>query len=151
MMSTSDNAANVPALFHAVLFAYQKKLKEVLDSGESIFTHPILKMISEIDEEKVLTNRRGKTTAEILGNFAKDLVASKVVEKAWFENSGNDVFVFHIENCAFAPQTHDLLKPKDVVCPLALVAMSLFSSAANKKVKLTESEFTSDGCKTSIA
>jgi hypothetical protein len=150
-MSLPDNATNVPALFHAVLFAYQKKLKEVLNSGEAIFTHPILKMLSDIDQEKNLTNRRGKDIAEVFDNFAKDLMASKVVENAWFEKSGDDGFVFHIEKCVFAPQTHDLLKPKDVVCPIALVAMSLFGSATNRKVKLTESEFTSDGCKTSIA
>ena len=150
-MSTPETPINVPALFHTVLFAYQKKLKEVLDSGEAIFTHPILKLISEIDREKNLINVRGKTTAEKLDNFAKDLVASKVVETAWSENSGQEEFVFHIEKCAFASQTHDALKPKDVVCPLALIAMSIFTSATNKKVRLTESEFTNDGCKTHIA
>jgi hypothetical protein len=150
-MSASETSVNVPALFHTVLFAYQKKLKEVLGTGEAIFTHPILKLIGEIDREKNLVNFRGKTTAEILENFAQDLVASKVVEKAWFEGSGQEEFVFHIEKCAFASQTHDSLKPKDVVCPLALVGMSIFTSVTNKKVRLTESEFTDDGCTTSIA
>ena len=52
--------------------------------------------------------------------------------------------------CGCAAQTHDLLKPRDVVCPLALVAMSIFQSVTGKKAQLTESEFTSDGCKTPI-
>jgi hypothetical protein len=55
-----------------------------------------------------------------------------------------------IFRCGFAAHAHDLLKPKDVVCPLALVAMSIFQSVTGKKVQLTESEFTSDGCKTPI-
>ena len=93
---------------------------------------------------------RGGTLAEVFENFAKDIEASKVVEKAWFEKTGLDSYSLHLEGCTFAAHTHDLLKPKDVVCPIALVAMSIFQSVTGKKVQLTESEFTSDGCKTPI-
>jgi hypothetical protein len=140
----------VPALFHVILFAYQKKLNEVLGSGEAIFVHPVLATISKIDKKNGLSVIRGGSLAEVFENFAKDLEASKVVEKAWFEKNGPESYTFHIEGCSFAEHTHNLLKPKDVVCPLALVAMSIFQSVTGKKVQLTESEFTSDGCKTPI-
>ena len=149
-MAESDTALNVPAFFHAILFAYQKKLNEVLGSGEAIFVHPVLETISKIDKKNGLSMIRGGSLAEVFENFAKDLVASKVVEKAWFEKNGAESYTFYVEGCAFAAATHDLLKPKDVVCPLALVAMSIFQSVTGKKVQLTESEFTSDGCKTPI-
>lgn len=149
-MTASETALNVPAFFHALLFAYQKKLNEVLGSGEAIFVHPVLATISKIDRKSGLSTIRGSTLAEIFENFAKDLEASKVVEKAWFEKKGPESYTLHIEGCSFAVHVHDLLKPKDVVCPLALVAMSIFQSVTGKKVQLTESEFTSDGCKTPI-
>jgi hypothetical protein len=149
-LAESEAALNVPAFFHALLFAYQKKLNEFLGSGEAIFVHPVLATISKIDRKSGLSMIRGGTLAEVFENFAKDLVASKVVVKAWFEKKGPESYTFHIEGCSFAEQTHDLLKPKDVVCPLALVAMSIFQSVTGKKVQLTESEFTSDGCKTPI-
>jgi hypothetical protein len=143
-------ALNVPAFFHALLFAYQKKLSQVLGSGEAIFVHPVLETISKIDKEKGLSTIRGETLDEIFSNFAKDLLASQVVEKAWFEKVGPESYTFHIEGCIFATQTHDLLKPKDVVCPLALVAMSVYQSETGKKVQLIETEFSSDGAKTLI-
>jgi hypothetical protein len=149
-LAESDATLNVPALFHAILFAYQKKLHEVLDSGDAIFVHPVLETISKIDKKSGLSMIRGGSLAEIFENFAKDLEASKVVEKAWFEKNGAESYTFYIEGCAFAAATHDLQKPKDVVCPIALVAMSIFQSVTGKKVQLTESEFTSDGCKTPI-
>jgi hypothetical protein len=147
--SPERTALNVPAFFHALLFAYQKKLVEVLGSGEAIFVHPVLDTISKIDKEKGLSTIRGNSIDEVLSNFAKDLLASQVVQKAWFEKKGES-YIFQIEGCSFATHTHDLLKPKDVVCPLALVAMSVYQSKTGKKVQLTQTEFTSDGARTLI-
>ena len=148
--ATVSTALNVPAFFHAILFAYQKKLSQVLGSGEAIFVHPVLETISRIDKEKGLSTIRGETLDEVLSNFAEDLLASQVVTKAWFEKKGTEGYTFHIEGCIFAPHIHDLLKPKDVVCPLALVAMSIYQSETGKKVQLTKTEFSSEGAKTVI-
>jgi hypothetical protein len=85
----------------------------------------VLDTISKIDKEKGLSTIRGKSIDDVLSNFAKDLLASQIVKKTWFEKQGES-YIFHIEGCTFAPHTHDLLKPKDVVCPLALIAMSFY-------------------------
>ena len=61
-----QTALNVPAFFHALLFAYQKKLVEVLGSGEAIFVHPVLDTISKIDKEKGLSTIRGNSIDEVL-------------------------------------------------------------------------------------
>ncbi len=149
-MSQNETTIDIPAYFHTILFAYQTRLKQILGSGEAVFVQPVLATIGKIDAEKGLSTIRGSTPAEILENFAKDLTASKVVEKAWLEQTGFDEFVFHVDGCVFAAHTHDVLKPRDVVCPLALIAMSIFQGATGKKVTVTESEFTPDGSKTVI-
>jgi hypothetical protein len=54
--------------------------------------------ISKIDSEKQLSTIRGNTLAEVFENFAKDVEASKVAEKAWFEKNGPESYVFHFED-----------------------------------------------------
>jgi hypothetical protein len=86
----------------------------------------------------------------VFSNFVKDLLASQVVTNAWFEKNGSDSYTFHVEGCRFADHTHSLLKPKDVVCPFALIAMSIYQSESGKKVQLTKTEYSRDGAKTLI-
>lgn len=150
MMAENQNTINVPALFHSILFAYQKNLKAVLGSGEAIFVEPVLKTMEKLDKDKGINSLKGKSIDETLVNFAKDLVASQAVTKASFEKVGEVDYTFCVDGCIFANHVHDLLAPKDVVCPLALVAMSIYQSVTNVKVKLIESEFTSDGSRTLI-
>jgi len=149
-MVESEGTIDLPTFFHTILFAYQKRLKDILGSGEAIFVHPVLETISLIEKEGELNLLKGETLDEIYENFSKQLVESKVVEKAWFEKLGPERHVFHVEGCAFAEFSHGLLKPRDVVCPFALIAMSMFQSVTGKKVKVADSEFTSDGTKTLI-
>ncbi len=149
-MTENQTAIDVPALFHSILFAYQKNLKEVLGSGEAIFVQPVLKTLDRLDKEKGIHSIRGKTVNEKLENFAKDLVTSQAVKKAEFKKNDSNNYIFCIENCVFADHVHNLLEPKDVVCPLALVAMAIYQSSTGTKVKLTESEFTPNGSTTLI-
>jgi phosphoribosylaminoimidazole (AIR) synthetase len=62
----------VPALFHTILFAYQKKLNEVLSSGEAIFVHPVLATISKIDRKSGLSVIRGGTLAKLKSSKANN-------------------------------------------------------------------------------
>ena len=149
-MSEQLSPTDVPAMFHTILFAYQKELKEVLGSGEAIFIHPVLETLTKIDTAKNLNSIRGKNLDEIFENFSKDVVASNFFKKAWFEKVGPKSYKFHIEGCTFADQVHHLLEPKDCACPMAFVAMALYSKNTGKKVKLTDSEFTDDGAVTLI-
>lgn len=149
-MVESESTIDMPTFFHTILFAYQKRLKDILGSGEAVFVHPILETINLIEKKKGLNLIQGKTLDEIYENFSKQLEKSKVVKKAWFEKLGLEKYMLNIEGCAFAEPAHDLLKPKDVACPFALMAMAIFQSVVGKKVKVTDSEFTSDGTKTLI-
>ena len=35
-----SNTLDIPTFFHTILFAYQKKLKDILGPGGAIFVHP---------------------------------------------------------------------------------------------------------------
>jgi hypothetical protein len=141
---------DVPTFFHTILFAYQKKLKDILGSGESVFVHPVLDTINLIEREKGLNLIKGETLDEVFDNFAKELMKTGFVKEASFENLGNEKFMFHVKGCAFAETCHDLLKPKDVACTFALIAMAIFQSLTGKRVKTAESDFMLDGADTLI-
>lgn len=149
-MAESKSGFDVPTLFHTILFAYQKKLKDILGSGEAVFVHPVLDTINIIEREKGLNLLKGETLDEIFDNFAKELAMTGFVKEVTFEKLGNEKYMFHIGGCAFAETCHDLLKPKDVACTYALIAMSIFQSVTGKKVKNAESDFTLEGADTVI-
>jgi hypothetical protein len=149
-MINPEPIIDIPTFFHTLLFAYQKKLKDILGSGEAVFVHPVLETINMFEKEKGLQLIKGETLDEIFENFSKKLVNAKVVREAWFERLGSERYMMHVEGCAFANPSHDFLKPTDVLCPYAFIAMSIFQSVTGKKVKITESAFTAQGTKTLI-
>ena len=136
--------------FHTVLFAYQKKMKEILGEGEAVFIHPILDTINLLRQYEGLELIEGKHLEEVFSNFSKKLVKTGAIDSARFEPIHDEKFIFHIEGCTFAKHSHSLLNPKDAVCPFALVAMSIFESVTGKRVKVTDTQFNSEGGKTVI-
>ena len=54
-----SNTLDIPTFFHTILFAYQKKLKDILGPGGAIFVHPVLDTISLIEKEKGLNLIKG--------------------------------------------------------------------------------------------
>lgn len=149
-MVDSEPIMDIPTFFHTMLFAYQKKLKDILGSGEAVFVHPVLETINMFEKKKGLKLIKGETLDEIFENFSKKLVNANVARRAWFEKLGPKRYLLHVEGCAFASPSHDFLRPKDVLCPYALIAMSIFQSVSGRKVKITQSEFTADGTRTLI-
>ena len=147
---TDSKGLDIPTFFHTILFAYQKKLKDILGSGEAVFVHPVLDTISLIEHEKGLNLIKGETLDEVFENFANEMKKTGAITEATFKKLGPDRYIFNVEGCAFAEYAHDLLRPKDVACPYALIAMSIFQSVTGKKVKNAESLFTSTGAGTII-
>jgi len=87
---------------------------------------------------------------EVFENFAGELKKTGVITDVAFKKLGAERYAFLVDGCAFAKYAHDLLKPRDVACPYALVAMSIFQSVTGKKVKSNESYFTPNGAETII-
>ncbi len=141
---------DIPTFFHSILFSYQKKLKEILGSGESIFVHPVLDTFNIIERERGLQLIDGESVEEVLNNFQDQLAKTGLVKKVEFKKLGPEKFLFSVDGCTFADPCHNLLNPKDVTCTYALLVMALFQSVTGKKVKPALSEFSPEGAKTII-
>jgi hypothetical protein len=92
----------------------------------------------------------GTTLNQIFTNFSRKLIKAKVVEEAKFEEVAPSKYVLHIDRCIYAEDVHSMLKPKDVICPWALIAMAIFEMAEGKRVKNAWSEYSELGSKTRI-
>lgn len=149
-MSKEKPELDIPTFFHSILFAYQKKLKDILGSGEAVFVHPVLDTFNIIEREKGLQLIDGESVEEVLNNFQDKLMKTGLVKKVKFEKMGPEKFLFSVDGCAFSNPCHKLLDPKDVTCTYALLAMALFQSVTGKKVKPAMSEFSPEGAKTII-
>lgn len=146
----SEAIMNVPAFFHAMLFAYQKTTRQILGSGENVLLHPMLTTLELVYNKQGLDLTKGETLDEVFQNFAKELEKTGFVESASFKKLGKEKYMFNVNGCTFAKGVHDLLKPKDVSCPFATVAKTIFQKVTNKKVLPTDSKFTATGQQTII-
>ncbi|MFA5364807.1 MAG: hypothetical protein WC325_06465 [Candidatus Bathyarchaeia archaeon] len=145
-----NNTMDIRLFFHTILFAYQKKMKQILGTGESVFIHPILNTINLVSEKEGLKLIDGKNLDEVFTNFSKRLNETGMVDNAEFERIDDEKYILYIDGCVFAEHSHTLLEPKDAACPYALLAMSIFQSVTGKKVKIAETTFNDTGGKTVI-
>jgi len=141
---------DVGALFHGVLFAHQKVLKEVLGQTPSfvIATHTI-PIFEIVNEKAALALANTEDSDEALNKFAKLLMNSELVKKVSLEKHSHG-YSFNANGCAFASHIHDMLEPKDVTCPWGIIAMSIAQKTSNRKVKMSLSEFHPEGANTPI-
>ena len=72
------------------------------------------------------------------------------VKKFRFEKLGPERYVVRVDGCVWAGHIHEELKPKDVTCPFALLAMSIFEKVLNGKVRVADSEYFKTGTRTRI-
>jgi len=154
--STVDNAhkkldpQDFGSLLHGILFAYQKSVKEILGSGATIFVHPVLDIIQTINETTGVNLIKGRDIDEVFANLSETMPASGIVKEFRFEKLGPKRYILHVEGCVWAPHIHQELKPSDVVCPYALIAMSIFQKTTKTKIRVADSEYTKTGTNTII-
>jgi hypothetical protein len=141
---------DIGSLFHAILFAYQKSVKEILGSGATIFVHPVLNIVQTIHEKTGVNLIKGRDIDEVFENLSEIMPTSGMVREFRFEKLDPERYILHVEGCAWAPHIHEELKPTDVVCPLALLAMSIFQKTTKTKVRVADSEYTKTGTNTII-
>ena len=92
----------------------------------------------------------GETIDEVFDNLSTLLQDTAVAKKFRFEKIAPKKYILHVDGCLRAPHIHEELKPKDVTCPFALLAMSIFEQVLNGKVRVSDSEYLKDGTKTRI-
>ena len=141
---------DVAALFHSVLFAYQKVLR---DAAGDLPTQTVTSLCVPVVEAALGKVAPGLTETDnvetALSKLGKLLVASKHAERAYVTKEGVS-FVMNIEGCPFAAHAHDVLRPKDVTCPWGIIAMAIAKKVGKRETKLHFSDFTPTGAKTLI-
>jgi len=149
-MKECFDPSDVGTLLHGILFAYQKTTKDMLGTGAAIFVHPVLNIIREISKRSGVNLIKGGNIDEVFENLSNVMPTTGLVKGFRFEKLSLDTYILHIDECFWAPHIHSELKPKDVICPYALVAMSIFEEVSKRKVKVADSEYTEKGCRTRI-
>jgi len=150
-MKENFDEIDVGALMHRILFAYQKAAKDILGTGSAILVRPVLDMIKEINERTGEVNLiKGRNIDEVFENLSKVMSAAGLVKEFRFEKLSTKKYVLHVEGCIWVPHIHKKLKPRDIICPYAFIAMSLFEEVLKNKVKIVYSEFHKNGSKTRI-
>ncbi len=141
----------IAMFMHEILFAYQKSMREILGSGSAVFLHPTLDIINRINKEARKNLTEGNDLQEIFGILSKAFLNSGIVEEFRFEKIAPKKYVLHVNGCIWAPHIHKRLKPKELICPFALIAMALFQDIQKCKVKTVDSEYLENGSRTEIS
>jgi hypothetical protein len=142
--------ADIGTLLHGILFAYQKAVNDILGTGSAIFVHPILNIIKRINERAGVNLIKGRNIDEVFENLSKVMPTTGIVKEFRFEKLASAKYILHVDGCVWAPHIHEELEPRDVTCPFALIAMSIFEEVLKGKVKVADSEYFKDGTKTRI-
>jgi len=122
-----DNLSQLDAaaLFHSVLFAYQKALGDVLTTNTAQIVlprmMPYLDRIRAHTEFKSIENEDPERTLRQFGDL---LVRSKLAANVEVEKTKKG-FVFAVKGCVFAGHIHKMLDPRDVTCPYGIIAYYL--------------------------
>ena len=139
------------ALFmHEILFAYQKSMREILGSGSAVFLHPTLDTLNKINKQARKSLTEGKNIDQIFGILAKTFSNTGIVKELRFEKIAPKKYVLYVNGCVWAPHIHNNLKPKELICPFALIAMAVFGDVTKSKVKTVDSEYLENGSRTEI-
>lgn len=149
-MEESLDEADIGTLLHGILFAYQKAVKDTLGTGAAIFVHLVLDIIKRVSKSAGVSLIKGHGIDEVFGKLSKIMPTTGLVKELRFEKLSPKKYFLHVDGCVWAPHIHKELKPKDVTCPYALIAMSIFEEVVRCKVKVADSEYFENGCKTRI-
>lgn len=140
---------DVGTLLHNLLFSYQRAVKTVLGSGSELFTHPALKTLLSIEDHTNLKLVNGKTLEEAMANFSQFLVNAQVARECSFKKVG-DRHCFKVDGCIWARHIHNELKPSEVACPFALIAMALYHKFTGLAPKIADSTYFPEGTETVV-
>lgn len=141
---------DIATLLHGILFAYQKAVKGILGTGSAIFVHPVLGIIKRVNKRTGVNLIKGRDIDEVFENLSKVMPTTGLIREFRFERLSSERYVLHVDGCVWAPHIHSELKPRDVTCPYALIAMSIFEEVLKSKVKIADSEYYENGTKTRI-
>jgi len=142
---------DVGALYHDLLFSYQRAQKLYHGQrGSNYVLQSTLNFLLRIEEQGRLDIENSQSLEEAISKFADFLKKGKLIKSLTFEEQDQDQYTIRVEGCIFAGKVHKLVNTKDVTCPYAMVAMSLFNKFKGKPVIERESTYFEDGTQTVI-
>ena len=100
---------DVGTLFHCILFAYQKALKDILGTGSAVFVHPVLKTVARISEKQGINLVEGDSIDEVFDNLSRLIEETGFLKEFRFEKLGSERYVLHIDGCVWASHIHEEL------------------------------------------
>ena len=147
-----DKLCDAEILFHVLLFAYAKTVRDIMKTGQVVLVHPTLNLLREISEKEGIELIKGKTVDEAFERFSSMVKDSGLVKEVQFEKLGPEKYMLHVDKCIYAKRLHQSLKPlcKDATCRYALIAMAILEKFCKNNAKLNPSDFTPEGTNTII-
>jgi hypothetical protein len=146
----NNGSADMCDFFHALLFAYQKSMKEILGPGEAAFIHPILEKIVSIANPQNLGLVEEGNPDQLLEDFLEELLKEGTAKWVELKDLGDNKYLFRVEGCRFSKHIHGFADTEDTTCPLALAVMAYLQVSTGKKVRPTDSQYNKTGTKTVI-
>lgn len=140
----------VGTLFHCLLFAQQKAIKDVLGSGTESFVQPMLESLARIGRESRMKMFELKKIDEAVASFSSMLIDDGIVKNLKFTETGQNRYLLKVEGCVWAKRIHKELKPRDETCPIALIVMAMYRKCVGEKVRETDSKYLADGIETEL-
>ena len=150
MNPESSVQLKIATLFHGLLFAYQKGVKNVLGSGSEVFVQPMLEILERVSIESEWRIFESGNLDEAVASFCRMLVEGHVVKNIRLVQARSNRYLLKVDGCVWAKRIHEELQPKDVTCPIALILMSIYRRYTNEKVEETESRYLREGTETEI-
>ena len=145
------NPYDLASLLHGILSAYQKTLSKIgIGEGPGAITEEAITIVESLIGQISPKLVEAGNTEEALKKLTDQLMASEVVQIANITKDGRN-YVLDIDGCVFAKNLHPALKPIDITCPWAIIAMAVTQRASNRKVMINPSHYNPLGTTTLIA
>jgi len=149
-MDEKEAISDVELLSHVLLFTYQKTIRALCILPHEYLTRHIIDSIKKASGDMKIILVDGMNLDQAFENYSATLKNSGLVKNVWFEKLSSEEYMLHIDGCVYAKRIHSILKPRNVVCRFALLAMAIYEKFSGYKVELTDSEFMEKGTKTII-
>ena len=144
-----NNLLEVGAVYHSLLFSYQRGLKRYMGERANSFVNPAIEHLLEMDKDGILRLEESKTFEEAVFAFTNFLSRSNMVKNCNLKKVNDFKYVFRVEGCIWSGKVHTRqVSLKDVTCPYALVAMALYKKYMGIVSGENESEYFSNGTET---
>ena len=151
MSELISSVLDVGALYHDLLFSYQRAQRLYHGQrGDNYVLQSTLNFLLRIEEQGRIDIEKSQSFEEAVSKFADFLKKGKIIKSLTLQELDPDQYTLRVEGCIFAGKVHKLVNTKDVTCPYAMVAMSLYNKFKGKPAIERESLYFESGTQTTI-